>query len=615
MESSHCVRYTDTVLLQTISFCNYRCFAHIDDLPLESITAFIGPNDSGKSSILLLLDHVFHNRPLPESDFRHKDRPIVVEMLFYVTRAHEAAKAQAFMRSTNELRVKKTFEVDKKPLTWVYKRCYEDERLDRLDKLSLVELQGVAGALGVEDRPKLKADLLARIRAHLATHPVAMCDDWVQVDSGIDAVLPEYLIFRADEDLSLQNSPVVTTLREAYKRFLREESLDEVERILDRAKDKLRDVLSGLTPNVQRFAGTTVELVIDPTLDLANSLNIGEISVRTGASDAQKFAGYGDGTKRRIMLGVFHWSKGVLAKLAEEEPRPLLWGFDEPDTHLHYQAQYELLANIKGLAADKMQVLICTHSIPIIDHLSPQAIRQMMPDRDDRSTNIEYLRTDGADVELFLKDVGQGIGFANSLLFYERCFIVVEGPTEEKALPIIYRTLFGRDLIEDGIRLFAAESNSSALMLARLLHLNKKEVVVLLDRDTHDAPTMRTHLRRLGECAFLVDERIVYIGAREFEDAFSNDALLLCLNAHYPRAAGPPWEPDDIDRFRYNEGAEEFKKFSWAFLEVHVAREARRPVTKPEFGRQLATCIEDDDLIPAEIKQLFGVVRRIAGPL
>ena len=39
-------------ILTCLSVCNYRCLENVD-LPLEQLTAFVGPNGSGKTSLLI----------------------------------------------------------------------------------------------------------------------------------------------------------------------------------------------------------------------------------------------------------------------------------------------------------------------------------------------------------------------------------------------------------------------------------------------------------------------------------------------------------------------------------------------------------------------------------
>jgi len=601
------------LLLRALSVCNFRCFDALTDLPFEGITAFIGPNDSGKSSILLLLQRCLRNEPIPASDFRDESQPIVVELRFEVMRAHEAEKAQPFLFSTNDLRVKKEFYPERRPTTWIYKDCYADDRLNRLAQLPLVDLNALMNEFNIQPRPRSNAERARAIQAHIELNPPYRQEAWSQASPELDDVLPEYIVFGADEDLTLQAGPLVTTLRQVYKSFLQDEQPEEVRQLLERANDKLQEVIGAIAPSIQLFAGDGVELVVRPSLELANSLNLGEVLVRAATGEDRRFASFGDGTKRRIMLGLFHWSNNVLSKVLQEEARSLLWGFDEPDTHLHYQAQYDQLGNIKSLADEGMQVLICTHSMPMIDQLPPTAVRQMVLDQLHGRTDIDYLRTEvieEEDIADFLQGVGQSVGFSNSLLFYERCFVLVEGPTEAKALPVLYRALHGAEPLSHGIRVFAGESDGAVLMLARLLHHNRKEVVVLLDRDAEGKNL--TQLDKLQEGGFDVAHRVMYIGVREFEDAFDNEALCLCLNAYYQRTDGVLWAAEHIDPFRYTNGAQNVKKFSHEFVEVAVSKAANKRVSKPEFGRKLAEQLMDERLIPVEIKQLFDFVRQIA---
>ena len=608
----------DILLLRTLSVSNFRCFGSLENLPFNNITAFIGPNDSGKSSILLLLRHCLSNTPISAGDFRDVAQPITVELVFSIMRAHEAEQLSYFQ--STQVRIRKRFEAEQRPTTEIYRDCYVDDRLENLGRLTVAELQGILDEFDIPGRYATKAERALAVRTFLDEHKQPRCQTWCPAGSELDEVLPEYIMFGADEDLTLQSGPLVTTLRSAFKAFLKEEPLDEVQLILQRANEKLQQVIAGITPSIQRFVAGDLELVLQPSLDLANSLVLGEVLLRTPSGETRRFASLGDGTKRRIILGLFNWANDVYPKVAREEGRSLLWGFDEPDTHLHYKAQYELLATLKGLADAGMQVIMCTHSVPMIDSLPPTAIRQMVQIAEGLTT-VDYLRTDVLetdDVAAFLAGVGQGIGFMNSLLFYERCFILAEGPTESKAVPILYQTLYQQDLFSSGIRIFPAESHAAVLMLALLLHHNGKRVVILLDSDTKGIKEIKSHIKKLKDAGFDVDRHIVYVGTREFEDAFDNEALCLCLNRHYPRCDGFPWVDGHIDHFRRASTAQSTlqdsnsHKFSEAFVRVEVRRASTTTVTKPEFGRQLASCITEERLIPEAIKHLFSLARDIS---
>lgn len=88
------------------------------------------------------------------SDFRDDKQPVIVELDFRVTRAHEAEKAQQFMYSQQVLRVKKEFQPTKKPATSVYKTCYKDGRLNRLVGFQMKDLVALMEELGIQAKVK-----------------------------------------------------------------------------------------------------------------------------------------------------------------------------------------------------------------------------------------------------------------------------------------------------------------------------------------------------------------------------------------------------------------------------------------------------------------------------
>jgi putative ATP-dependent endonuclease of OLD family len=212
---------------------------------------------------------------------------------------------------------------------------------------------------------------------------------------------------------------------------------------------------------------------------------VGDPQLVRGGDGGTAFSKLGDGTKRRLILSIQSWANQVFRENLTEIDQTMIFAFDEPDTRLHYEAQYELLQILREMTENRMQIFICTHSIPIIDRLPARSVRLMKPDRESRDTTVVWV-TDGVEdmeVSEFLSTVGHGLGFANSILFYERCFLIVEGETEAKALPGLYKKIYGNAMIEDGIRLFSAESGGAAKKLSKLLSEHDKSAISLLDSD------------------------------------------------------------------------------------------------------------------------------------
>ncbi|WP_030855160.1 hypothetical protein [Streptomyces sp. NRRL S-475] len=61
------------------------------------------------------------------------------------------------------------------------------------------------------------------------------------------------------------------------------------------------------------------------------------------------------------------------------------------------------------------------------------------------------------------------MGLRNSVLLHERCFLAVEGPTEQQCVPLLFRLSQGLPLQAAGIALWACDNNEGALHLAGYL--------------------------------------------------------------------------------------------------------------------------------------------------
>src|SRR5690606_35129053 len=161
--------------------------------------------------------------------------------------------------------------------------------------------------------------------------------------------------------------------------------------------------------------------------------------------------------------------------------------YDEPDVNLDYAAERQLFGNIIDAvlaAGSRTQAVVCTHSLTLVDR-APAGSINLIQASDEGTRRIQCLVGDDDDeVREFLSEVGRSVGIANSSFFYERAFLVVEGESEENAIPILYKNLFGRSLVQDGIAIVPMFTCSAWRATLHLLRRHKAEVtVMLLDQD------------------------------------------------------------------------------------------------------------------------------------
>lgn len=306
-------------------------------------------------------------------------------------------------------------------------------------------------------------------------------------------------------------------------------------------------------------------------------------------------------------MATLDWDQQILFE-RDESARAIIRGYDEPDTNLHYEAQrrmYNTIADIAQQDSSRVQAIICTHSLTMIDR-APAACINLLRLSESGDTDVEILETDNdPEVEDFLHLLASELGITNTMMFYERCYIIVEGATEENSLPVLYRRVYGRSMIDDGIRLINIEGKGGRRGLLKLFGKNRQEITLsLLDPDDD----LVSELEYAGFSEENMEKNVIYVGDKEYEDAFSNEDLCACLSEVWPRVDGRSWTNEDLQPLR-----EDDKKFSSALLElIYVNTNTGPECKKPVLGVELAKrCLLER--IPDPIKRLFERSREISG--
>lgn len=245
----------------------------------------------------------------------------------------------------------------------------------------------------------------------------------------------------------------------------------------------------------------------------------------------------GEGRKRRLALAIHGANLELLE--AESATSPAILAYDEPDTHLDYASQRELFGILERQARlDHVQVVVATHSLNFIDRVPLDAIVHLQLDGNLR-TQVEFLEANRYREQIrFLESVGRGLGLRNSVLLDERCFLIVEGETEEAAIPDLFRLVTAESLIGAGIVLINTRGFAPIRQVMAFLHKEwGRELVVLADNDK------RSEILAWAERAGLEEGRhVFFIGTKEFEDAFGDDTWLSVLSRHFPpRDGGNGW--------------------------------------------------------------------------
>lgn len=387
---------------------NYRC---IEDLKLEihDYTSLIGPNNSGKSTILHAMDLMLSgSKPVPE-DWRRgaEDKPLVIEMIFRDLEDHErnisgvaglVYDGRIHLRMTAEQTpdarsaVSQTFEVKKR-----------EERIEGWSKkygdLS-PELQEFVQSLGFNGNDFRKVTNRERVREQLRRQhpelvslgPEGFVSDGVSIPQGPSQALPRPILIPAVGDAAQEAKPGTKT---AFGQLLaavllpavrQTDEFQDMERALeglqirldgDGAPKEVGDLISSISSRLAELLPATVRLDIqrpdfDKALSAAVRLNLLDGDVETTV-DRQ-----GHGVQRALIFALLEAvglskEKARSTGPADSEGHPVrslpyVLLFEEPELYIHPHLMRKLKRILLGMAS-KMgwQVMVTTHSPFLVD--------------------------------------------------------------------------------------------------------------------------------------------------------------------------------------------------------------------------------------------------------
>lgn len=616
--------------LKSLRLINFQCFKDSGEIPIHKMTIFIGENDCGKTSILKALEFFFNDEKI-SPDMFHKigekpEKKSEIELVFKVD-PEKSKDIPKYYIINNELTLKKVFTLNDQNKveqeTLLKKYVFMKKELNEIQDLKAPELKTLYDEFklgkytNTEDARKAITDFIG-----VNYNRLDKSQNWCQIKwNQVSEFLPLFEYYDSS-DYGNPQKLIEKTLSSVYRTFffdydgegnevLKEEleiRKNEIKKELDRKiEEELKTKVKNIIGKVETIAG-------DYDIDFAAGFRLSNIIVDFGTG-SHSINNIGEGSKKRLFLAIMEWDKEIRSK---DSHKRVIRGYDEPDSSLHYNAQKEMYYTLEKLSENedaKVQPMICTHSISMIDRAPAKRINHIV--HENGVSKINYLTgDDDSDIKEFLDKVSEISGIKNSSIFFERCFLIVEGPTEYNALPILYNKCRNRSLSEDGVVLIDIEGNGSWKNFLKLLNRNKsKATLLLLDADTNLNETKNKvttkSLKSIGFDQQFLDNNVVFIGDKEFEDVFPNNIICRCLNKYWPKINNDVWSEEEIERLRSSE------KFSESLIDIIGRYKSETNATidflrKPEFGLKIAGVIEKQEIRGIEaLNRVFTRINEI----
>lgn len=389
--------------LNRVIIKGFRSYGAKTEIDISRLTAFIGENDVGKTSVLEALD-AFFNRTIEPQDFNNRKKTISVgcifsdvpKRIFLKKRLHMSLKKEKILNVDGNLEIYKEWTKigNDVSLDRVYVRTYTPTKGDLRDLIrkNKRELVGIMKKNGIPVRTRETTVMRRLIYDHFENNNTSnSAFQNVDVDvfgrgsrlrfppdmltmyrSLTQQYFPLYTLFKAEQIHEKRETEINSALEIFLKSELRKfnkdlsyiqskiiESVSERTRhALDRIKEDYPSVLLNIHPSYD-----------DP--DWSKAFSLEELQ----SDDDIPFGKRGSGLRRIAMLAFFqdeaNRKRQDRDKIDERHEVPVIYAIEEPEISQHPNLLRNVIKVLKDLSDAGDQVILTTH-IPDIMKLLPE---------------------------------------------------------------------------------------------------------------------------------------------------------------------------------------------------------------------------------------------------
>lgn len=602
-------------------------------------TILAGHNDGGKSALLDALAFLVGARKLEEEDRTYAEPPASDGCPGTLERCAQTAVTGEFSLDSWE---QDAFSLSTQ--VWVRRRCGEDlvahlevygpladdERLRDLASHLVPGLKELVSELGLKPASQRRADLEDALRFYAAAHSSGQ--GWMSAPTGLEKRMPRLLPFSGKS--THPDAAVKTALTGRFQTHVADPELSgRLHQLEDEVKDLLRIDAKSLCDHIRTRCPDLQEVSVDPDISFEQGFRSAplRLSRRTGESIGLERSGLG--RNRRVSLAIWEWTSELLAQEensspslgpagTDESPEPppvqSIVVYDEPDTHLDYHHQRKIMQLIREQSAlAHVNVMVATHSMNLIDGVDISDVVHLK--LHEHRTVVERLGAGvvGKDIDMHLGRIAAAVGLRNSVLLHERCFLAVEGETEQRAFPLLFRLCEGLSLQAAGIALWACFNNEGALHLARYLAQHDRTLMLVVDADSRNVSKSIFKPAKLIEFfGSTAPDCVKFIGEPEEPDAEKyNELEEIFPDTLWAKIANEIWRRSDSQGMW---SAADFAalrvsgKFSARVQELLQTHSNDGPGGKPEMMYQLAMALDDPADVPEQLRMVFSELRQLA---
>ncbi len=325
-----------------------------------------------------------------------------------------------------------------------------------------------------------------------------------------------------------------------------------------------------------------------------------KIHFKDGESDVFELDYHGMGTRSWASLLAFKafvsWENSDKNPQPKEPYFPLL-ALEEPESHLHPNAQRQLYKQLKSIEGQK---IISTHSPYIAGLADLDEIRYFCKDRDE-------VKVESIEISSFTPDeirkAKREILHSKGELLFSKLVVLCEGETEEQLMPSLASNFFGKESFELGVN-FIGCGGSNYTMFIKIFNTLNIDWIIFSDYDTEETKKYVTGALKKNELDFdvmLRQERLILLEKSIEDYLISQNYQVELKKSCY----------EFIDNYFSRETKREEEKVKVDANDVSLKEfmEKYKVKTIPYISDNLVKISDENRRFPPKIKQLFEAIK------
>ncbi|MBR4227955.1 MAG: ATP-binding protein [Bacteroidales bacterium] len=386
--------------LYSLTLKNFRGYKDETMVIFDNLTAIVGKNDIGKSSILEALD-IFCNskpvHPLEKSDINvdaaangENDVEISAEFTdlpttLVIDSTNETSLLEEYLLTAEgRLKVRKVYPNAGKEKVFIVANHPTLEDCADLITLKQKDLKKRVEDLGLDCDKTKNAEMRKAIRNYYLMQKGDLCLKETDIESTKENVkdiwgklvdyLPVYSLFASDRTNNDGDKIVQDPLKFAVQRMFSDDEIKNLcHQIAERVINELKDVATGTLEKLKEM-NPEIAGQLNPSIGKEDDLKWVDVfkNVSIAGDDGIQVNKHGSGVRRLILLNFFRYE----AEKKLTQGKDVVYAIEEPETSQHNEHIRMMMEALRSLAdRDHIQIIITTHSPHLVKQLNYEQLR------------------------------------------------------------------------------------------------------------------------------------------------------------------------------------------------------------------------------------------------